>query len=379
VKRLAAALLGIVAGLLLCEATTRLLASRLFDLSHPSVRFDPEVGWVQETGITAVRHNEAGQEVVIAGSALGIRQPPTPYRFGQPDEVLLVGDSFTAGTQVPYAETWGAQLHQRLARRHPSLEIVNAGVDRYDLAQEYRLADRLWGMVRPRVLVVGVFLGNDIADYDHEAGARPPWQPGGVGVWLREHSYLARYVEGALARTRRHEKKPPAEPNRVDAWAPRSVPGFASLRFDEQQRIRNQFTAADVMPVLRGGAEAERRLETTARVLAAMASLAREHGAGFVIVLLPMKQEILPAQRAEWMELQGLSKDDVERPRRRLIEIAEREGWTVVDPAPVLRAQPSTTDLYWKVDLHMTPLGHAAVAEALAPAVDEALARASRP
>src|SRR5262249_11465134 len=159
------------------------------------------------------------------------------------------------------------------------------------------------------------------------------------------HSYLVRYVEGALARRRTHEKKPPAEPNRVDAWSPRSVPGFAALPFAEQQRIRNQFTAADVMPVLRGGAEAERRLDATARVLAGLASLAREHGAGFVIVLLPMKQEILPAQRAEWMELQQLSDDDVERPRRRLLEIAARYGWTAVDVASALRAQPSAEDL----------------------------------
>jgi hypothetical protein len=132
------------------------------------------------------------------------------------------------------------------------------------------------------------------------------------------------------------------------------------------------------MPVLRGGAEAERRLASTARVLGGLAALAREHGAGFVVVLLPMKQDILPAQRAEWMQLQGLSEDDVERPRRGLMEIASREGWTVVDPAPRLRAQAEATELYWKVDLHMTPQGHAAVADALAPAVDEALAAASR-
>jgi lysophospholipase L1-like esterase len=378
VKRLAAALLGIAAGVILCEGATRLFAGRLLSLAHPAVRFDPEVGWVQEAGVAAVRHNEAGQDVVIAGSPLGIRQPLAPYRFRQAEEVLLVGDSLTAGTQVAFEDTWGARLEQGLKRRHPSLEIVNAGVDRYDLAQEYRLARRLWSPVQPRLLVLGLYLGNDIVDYEHEAGARPPWRTGGPIVWLHEHSFFLRYLEGAWEKAHRRPEVKAGPPPPVDSWSPRSVSGFDALRFDEQQRIRNQFTAADVMPVLRGGPEAEARLATTERVLAGMAALAQERGAEFVIVLLPMKLEILPAQRAEWMAFQHLTEDDVERPRRHLVAFAARQGLTLIDVAPALRAQAEPEGLYWKVDLHMTPRGHAALAEAVAPAVDDALARAAR-
>lgn len=376
-KRLLAALLGLVVGLLLCEAVTRLFADRLLSLQHPAVRFDPELGWVQQAGTTAVRHNEAGQEIVLAGSPLGIRQPPVPYRFRAAEEILLLGDSLTAGTQVQFDDTWAAQLQARLRRRHPMLEVVNAGVDRYDLAQEYRLGQRLWSRVGPTHLVVGVYLGNDILDYDLEASARPPRQPGGPRVWLREHSYLYHYLKGALAKAA-HRPRPPRVPSPVDGWSPRSVPGFAELRPDEQARIRGQFASGDVLPILRGGEGAERRLRSTEQVLSAMAALAHERGAGLTVILLPMKLEIIPAQRAEWMALQGLTEEDVERARRHLLAFAAREQIRMVDVAPALRAQPRPEDLYWKVDLHMTPLGHSVLADAVALAVDEGLRTAPR-
>src|SRR5262249_39119928 len=151
----------------------------------------------------------------------------------------------------------------------------------------------------------------------------------------------------------------------VDGWSPQSVPGFADLTREEQARIRGQFASGDVLPILRGGEEAERDLLSTERVVSALAGVAREQGAGFSVVLLPMKLEIIPAQRAEWMALQKLSEDDVERARRHLLAFGQREHISMIDVAPALRAEAHPEDLYWKVDLHMTPRGHAALADAV--------------
>jgi hypothetical protein len=372
VKRLVAVLLGTVAGLLLAEGAVRLLESRLLGLSHPAVRFDPELGWVHRAGVTAVRKNEAGDEVVLAGSRLGIREPPRPYVFEGRESVLLLGDSFTAGTQVRFEDTWGAQLEERLRRRRPSVQVVNAGVDRYDLSQEYRLAERLWGTVRPRHLVVAVYLGNDLIDYDRAAQARPAWHPGGPFVWLREHSFLQHFVSGAWAKSRRRrEGGEEPSPSVVEGWTPRSVPGFADLRPDQQARIRGQFASGDVLPVLRGGDEAERRLASTEMALTAFAGLATRHRVGMTLVLLPMKQEVVPEQLAEWRALHGLSEEDVERPHRRLEAWATAHDVTVADVAPHLRAHAHPAGLFWHVDLHMTPGGHARVAQSVEPEVED--------
>jgi hypothetical protein len=363
-------LVGTVVGLLLAEGTVRLFSDRLLSLSHPAVRFDPALGWVQRAGQAGVRKNEAGQEVVLAGSTFGIREPPRPYDFAA--SVLLLGDSFTAGTQIPFEETWGARLQERLRRRRPQVEVVNAGVDRYDLAQEYRLAERLWPAVHPVHLVVALYLGNDLLDYTRNSPARPPWESGGV---LHDHSYLYHFVTGALSRRPRGSEEAERAPSVVDGWSPRSVPGFAALRPDQQARIRGQFASGDLLPVLKGGDDAARRLASTEGVLTALAELAKQHGIGMTLVVLPMKQEVIPEQHAEWLALHGLSGDAVEHLHRTLAAWAARTRVAFVDVTAALRMHESPAALYWLVDSHMTPRGHAVVAEAAEAAVEEGWGR----
>jgi lysophospholipase L1-like esterase len=358
VKKLLAVLLGTVAGLVLCELATRLLSDRLLGLSHPAVRFDPELGWVQREGEAGIRRNEAGQEVAIVGSPLGIRRPPQPYATEGRETVLVVGDSFTAGTQLPFGDTWAAKLEARLRLRHPTVQVVNAGVDRYDLSQSARLAARMMERFHPRHIVVAVYLGNDVIDYERDGQGRSDG-------WLWRHSYFLHYVRGALSRRGRggHEDEPKA-PSAVEGWSPRSVPAFAELRADQQARIRGQFAAGDVLPVWRGGEEGERRIASTERQLDRFRGMARAASASLTVLLLPMKQEVIPEQRAELLALHHLADADIEHLHQRLAtDVAPRD---VYDVTAELRAYPQPVALFWTVDLHMTALGHALVAERLA-------------
>lgn len=364
-KKAAAVLVGTVAGLLLCELAVRLLSDRLLSLSHPAVRFDPALGWVQRAGETGVRKNEAGREVAIVGSPLGIRQPPRPYEETGRHNVLVLGDSFTAGTQIPFEETWAARLEALLRPTIPTVQVINAGVDRYDLCQQYRLAERLSARFRPRHVVVAVYLGNDLADYERTAGARPPWRGGGPTARLGERSYLYHFARGALAKN--HARDEQAGSSVVEGWSPRSVPGFGELRPDQQARLRGQFAAGDVLAVWRGGEEGESRLASTERVLDAFALRVRP--AGVTVVLLPMKQEVIPEQRDELLALHRLTEEQLARPRLRLLAWAARRGVSCVDTTVVLRSQERPEGLFWAVDSHMTPRGHAVVAQAVAPAV----------
>lgn len=363
-KKAVAVLVGTVAGLLLCELVVRMGSDRLLSLSHPAVRFDPALGWVQREGETGVRRNEAGREVAIVGSSLGIRQPPRPYERDGRHTVLVLGDSFTAGTQIPFEETWPARLEGRLRPSIPNVQVINAGVDRYDLSQQYRLAERLSRDFPPRHVVVALYVGNDLADYEQAAGARLPWAPAGPGAWLADRSYLYHFARGAVARKPRAER---GAPSPVDGWSPRSVPGFAEMRPDQQARVRGQFAAGDVLPLWRGGEDAARRLTAVERLLEAFADRVRP--ARLTVVVLPMKQEVIPAQRAELLALHDLSEDDLARPRERLAAWAARRGVTFVDATPALQAHERPLDLFWPVDSHMTPLGHERVADVVAPAI----------
>lgn len=371
--RAVAAAFGLALAAATAEIACRLLAGRWLDLRHPTVEFDPELGWVQRRGVTDTRVNEAGQPVVVEGSPMGIRA--RPGGAARPGGVLVVGDSFVAGTQLPYPETWVAQMEARLRRHHGQIDVVNAGVDRYDLSQAFRLAERLRPGLRPRHVVVAVYLGNDLIDYGCCGRARPPWERGTPSSWIKEHSYAYHVAASSADVFRGGRDEGPRDEGREGAdHVPASVPGFLGLRPDQQARIRGQFVSADLLPALGPGAEAERRLRSTARVLEVFAAVAEETCEGLTVLLLPTKQQVIPAQRAEWLGLHGLTGEDADRPAAFLRAWGERAGARVVDLAPLLRADPRPERLFWPVDLHWSAAGHARVGEAVGGIVEEGLA-----
>lgn len=362
--RTALLLIGLVAGAVLGEGAVRLLARRLFSLDSLSHRFDPGLGWIQETGVTMRRRNEAGIAVAVEGSDLGIRRPPVAYRPHAPS-ILVVGDSFTAGTQVPFEETWTWRLQERLRGQGLDVQLVNAGVDGYDLSQSYRLARRLWGAFQPEHLVLALFVGNDIVDYEHQAGARPPWDPDDPLDWLREHSYLYRLLAARLGRAR---PSAPAEEPLPDAG--RSVRGYDRLGPVQRRSVQRQFASAELLPVLLDTPEGRRRLRSTERLIDATRDLARRCGAGFTLILIPTKQQAIPEQRAEWTTLHGLTEEQAFAPQRQLRLWAEQNGVAVVDPVDLMAAAPDPQRLYWTANMHMTPEGHDVLARASLPRLE---------
>lgn len=371
--RAALLLLGLIAGALLAEGVVWLLSGRLFSMDSVTHRFDPELGWVQQPGVTMRRRNEEGRVVAVEGSRLGIRQPSIAYR-ADAHTVLVVGDSFTAGTQVAFEETWTWQLQSRLREQDPGAQVVNAGVDGYDLSQSYRLVRRLWGTFHPRHLVLALFVGNDIIDYERQAGARPPWDPDDLLDWVRENSYLYHFLVGTVRRPGR-AAAPSAEPL-PDVG--RSVRGFDELDSLRRRSIQRQFASAELLPVLKGTEEGRRCLRSTERLVRAMRELARQRCAGFTLVLIPTKQQAIPEQRAEWAALHGLTPEQALFPQRELRRWAEQSGMAAVDPVDVMAAVPDPQALYWTANMHMTPEGHDTLAGAIAPTIAGQL-RQSRP
>jgi hypothetical protein len=195
----------------------------------------------------------------------------------------------------------------------------------------------------------------------------------GPHAWAREHWYLFHLLSGGVRRLREEERVRRRAQERP-AWRLESVPGFDELSPAHQERLRRQFATSELLPALRGP-ESARRVPSTERVLDAHLQLASERGAGFTLVVLPTKQQIVPAQRAEWLRLHGLTPEQADLPQRALAAWARARNVLVVDLAPALSRSPKPEDLFWKVDLHLTPAGHAVVAAEVSVALDGALSR----
>ena len=104
---------------------------------------DPVLGWINRPW----NKHEDGYSTID----YGVRQnfDETTIRTGA---VLAVGDSFTEGWQVKDYESWPAYL-EKLA----NVPVVNAGTGGYGVDQVVLRAEQMLPIVKPKILIVGVY------------------------------------------------------------------------------------------------------------------------------------------------------------------------------------------------------------------------------
>jgi hypothetical protein len=109
---------------------------------HGVVDYDARLGWVQTPGVER-------PDLKFTTGEYGVRMSSAKIVPLSPGAVLLVGDSFAAGSEVSDAESWPAQLEQLLG-----IKIVNAAVGGYGLDQIVLRAETLVPLLKPRMLLV---------------------------------------------------------------------------------------------------------------------------------------------------------------------------------------------------------------------------------
>ena len=154
--------------------------------------YDAELGWfpvpnsaVSFTGMRTIRvhHNSLGLRDIEPDAA------PKPT-------IAFIGDSFVWGYDVEQNERFTEILRAKLAGKR----IINAGVTAYGTDQEYLLLRRLWGRLKPDVVVLMVCTDNDRKDNTANTRQDGPYKPyfdltqgafEGIPVPWSRHLYFA--------------------------------------------------------------------------------------------------------------------------------------------------------------------------------------------
>jgi len=103
--------------------------------------YDPVLGWTMRDGYSSASIN------IIDYGIRKNQASDTAIRTGG---VLVVGDSFAAGSQVNDDETWPAQLEARLG-----VPVLNAGIGGYGIDQMVLRAEQLLPVIHPKTLILG--------------------------------------------------------------------------------------------------------------------------------------------------------------------------------------------------------------------------------
>ena len=293
----------------------------------------------------------------------GLRGPPIALT-SDAATVLVIGDSFTFGWGVSENQRYSDVLARQIEQAAPGmrLRMVNAGHWMFTYDQQLVLMKQLVERYRPRVVLQGIYWMHVRSLFNHQLQRSADGELKAVS-----DDKIMVTSQGVLKFRSDWLERPPLNSQLV-ALGAREV-----LNRDLQTK------AANWIDYMRPGQTSDQDLWLlTDQILGETASTLRAAGIPYVPFLVPSSVE-LPGgnwRNVGWTGSTPPSGVDVALPAARLMAMLSRSHVTAVDLAPQMR--PRDSNLYYPQDGHWTAAGHAAAAEILAPAVQQALAGSRR-
>ncbi len=384
-------LISLLVGFLICEGITRLITSSDADgqvylrgrsllpyrfparmvqqkLDHffrnrskAYVIEDPVFGWTIAPG----GRSENG---LYRANSRGIRSRPREYSL-RPDpgvvRIALFGDSFTHGDEEPYYKTWGKFLEDDLKEDGVAAEVINFGVPGFGIGQAYLRWKLLGREYLPRIVVFGFQAENmnRTVNIFRQLYSRRTWL-----VFTKPRFIIAENGELELINS---PVIPPDEISEVlrnlpdsplarhEYWynpdnystSPWFKSRFITLLYDQLHRAHPDHKEEGEVWEPAGEA-----MRVTLAILRQFARQAEEEGSIFIILHIPKASHL------------KVLKKGVTPPYYYIFRELEKEGVTVVDPAPQMMGKHH---LY--KHSHFSSKGGRIVARALAEAVNAIL------
>jgi tetratricopeptide (TPR) repeat protein len=129
------------------------------------MRRDPMTGWIPREGTSRKKTGIDGQTFAVRINSTGQRGPELPPNSPATQRILFLGDSFTMADQVAETQTFvhlvDRHLESRLGRE---VETINGGVNGFSTYQELAYYRYFGRPLRPDLVVLCFFSGNDYRD-----------------------------------------------------------------------------------------------------------------------------------------------------------------------------------------------------------------------
>jgi len=372
--RVALALVGLFLGLSAAEIGLRVCD---YEGSHErrSTVFDGDLGqlrvdsWVH----LAVFDPRRSDHVVVNGQRVAFEKE------GGLTRVVFIGDSATWGAGVEPGQAYPAVFRDlEKTRCEADLEVLNAAVIGMTMVGEYRLlADRLV-MLQPDVVVLGLFMANDInwnLGNEHLLDESPSvW----VRLWgqLRTHSALAHFAHLRLLAFS-------ADSGAFGGYGgvqPESSVLGLKLIDDAGMHMLDYFGGEIATYKRRYSAPMEHAFVLLQDLLSRFDSLAAAHDFQFVVLVIPTASQIddrllMFRWPDPWGTVQrrgyDLSEEDLDfqKPLNRVREMCAETGILCIDPTEDLRRLGAARVII-RGDDHPSPAGHRVLASSLVARFD---------
>ncbi len=290
--------------------------------------------------------------------------------------VLVLGDSFSEGFQVPLADSFPRVLEGELQKRLPSVpvQVINTGVSGYGTAGELLLFERDGKQYQPDLVLLAFYPGNDVMNNSPqlEDTLVPTYDGGGTPKkvkWAGKHK-AARGLRGLLAQSAAYRYGRRILLNGHPQLAQR----LAHWGLLKPQAIHRQ-PALDGMPrsyQVYGAPDAawDAAWEHTSRLLDDLAAATRRAGARLAVAIVSSRDELYPEDWQSILDTYPQMKGrewHLDGPRHRVEALCRSKGIPVLDLTPAMQgAVRDGQAIHFHHDGHWTPAGQRLAGENMA-------------
>ncbi len=317
---------GVVRVVMPQETSWLAIYRRVPELPFYTLERDLDVSIVTGTTRMHVRTDADGFRVPTAGpAATGTVARPL---------LLALGDSFTFGQGVDYEETFVAHLERAWSPPH---RVLDAGIGGHGPREYRRYAEHLIaGGMRPDVMVVGVYVGNDFGDC----------------LWSKDLPIVDGIIGGEHS---------------LRAWIKRNVHLYRLASKVYQSRFAPQVTVGHVAhrlyePAAWEEGELAQAWPVFREEMTLLGALAARVQSKLLVVVIPTEAAV--AARVAGTSQTAVVGGDLDLPVRRVMALLDELAIPAVDLTPALATQP-TDQVYLRIDGHLTPLGNRLAGEAI--------------
>jgi hypothetical protein len=369
--RVAVVALSVLVGLLIFEVFLRAVG-----FTYPIFYQPDEVcgyalrprmqGWYRKEGAAFVRINSEG----LRDREHSKQKPPNTFR------IAVLGDSYAEAFQVEQDAAFWSVLERRLndcsVLEGRKVEVINFGVSGYGTAQELlTLRTKVWDY-SPDLVLLALTTNNDVLDNSRALKLTdeiPYFVLDGdkltpdnsfretssfrlrnsalnrAGRWLRDQLRFVQAIHEAQAAIKSRlaawrERRAAAQSKQNDDAQTTNANGGSPSEANAQQQDTPTDELGAANMIYREPSDDVWRAawRVTEKLLAAMNSEVKEHGARFLVVTLSNGIQVYPDSSARQSFAARLGVRDLFYAERRFNSLGEREGFTVVNLAPDLQS-----------------------------------------